>query len=275
MIALMYAKPGCGKSSMNAFLVQTNKKKKLKWEKKTSKSKLYKKLDEHNDNLLCAIFKRLLFPIRHYDVIYSTDETINDTVYVPYENVGLFRPTWNSLFLFEECGIGFDSRNFKNLPKHAKRFFAMHRHCGVDIFAVSQTADVDKALRCRAEVIFLGSKLGQFTLLRKVIFQIDVDEQTHEIVEGYYKIAPLVYIWQLLTCKLPWHKKAKIPFTRSLWFYRKPYYKHFDSFVDDYDYPLPDPAMLAMEPEDITEEEMRDLFPEVDTTRSYIEKGLL
>lgn len=244
MISIIFGKPGAGKSSTFAFTVQSNERKRKKWEKRTNKSKLYKKLIDNEEFILNQFLLRMMYSKNFYDVIYCTDETIQDTVYIEYSDIGLWKPTWNSLLLFEEAGIGFSNRDYKNLKKEAKRFFAMHRHSGCDILAVSQTVDVDKALRNRAEVMFLASKVGPFTFLRKILYDINVNEETHTLDEGYYKIAPLAYIWQLLTCKLNKHRNKKMLFTRSLFIFRPLFYKYFDSFVDDFDYPMLAPDVV-------------------------------
>ena len=249
MISIIFGKPGAGKSTTFAFTVQQNERKRAKYQKRINKSKLYKKLSKNEDKKLNQLLLRLFYSKPYYDVIYCTDETIQDTVYIDYADIGFWKPTWNSLLLFEEAGIGFDNRQYKTLKKEAKRLFAMHRHSGCDILCVSQTVDIDKALRNRAEVMFLASKLGPFTMLRKILYDINVNEETHTLEEGYYKIKPIVYIWQLLTCKRRKHKKKKLLFTRSMFIYRPFYYKYFDSFVDDFDYPMLAPDVAALEKE--------------------------
>lgn len=259
MISIVFGKPGAGKSTIASFFVQRNKKKKDKYYKKIGKSWLYKKLSDSEHKFFNTRLLNLLYPKHFFDVIYSTDETIQDTVYIEYEHIGLWKPTWNSCLIFEEVGVGFDNRSYKTLPKHAKRFFALHRHSGCDIVAISQTTDMDKSLRTRAEILFIASKVGQFTLVRKILFSIDVDEQTHQIVEGYFKITPLRYIWELLTCKLPKHRKRKELFIRSFFIYRPFYYKYFDSFVDDYEYTMIAPdVILELEKEEQKKEQKKE-----------------
>lgn len=246
MIVNIYGKPGAGKTSTFTYIVRDNLRKRRKWEKRTKKSKLYCKLN-NGDGKINDFLLRNLYRKNFYDVIYCTDETVQDTIHIKYEDLGLWKPTWNSLILLEEAGVGLDSRRFKELKKETKRFFALHRHTGADIIAVSQTADVDKALRSRAEHIFLASKLGPFTVLRLVKYNIDVNEETHTLEEGYYKVRVLAFLWQLLTCKLNKFRNRKVQFVRSLFIFRPPLYKYFDSFVDDFDYPMLAPDVAALE----------------------------
>lgn len=256
MIVEVIGKPGVGKSTLFAFLVQNNERKKKKYYKRITKSKLYWKLKDSPYNLVNNNLVNFIYRKNFYDVIYCTDETMKDTVYVPYEDIGFFSPTPNSLFLFEEAGLGLDNRQYKTLKKEAKRFFAIHRHKFCDIVAVSQTLDVDKTLRTRAECVFLATKRGCLTFLRKVIFNITLDEEKHTFIEGYFHIHPIVYFIQLLTCKMKKYRNAPLVLTRSLWFYRPRYYAHFDSFSDDFDYPkLAPDVILEMEREKEKEKE--------------------
>lgn len=242
-IYTIFGKPGAGKSTIFASTVQKNKRKKIKWEKKTDRSRIYRSLASKDNKFCQFLIDRVLFPKNFYDVVYSTDSSILDTVPIDYSQLGRFRPTPNSLFLLEEAGLGIDSRQFKTLSKESKRFAAMHRHALCDILICSQSVDIDKCYRQRSDTMFVASKFGPFTFMRKIIFSIDVDDNTHDLVDGYYKTPFIFYIFELLISLRKKVRNAKLPFRRSRIIFRPAWYKYFNSYVDDYDYPEEDPAI--------------------------------
>ena len=124
----------------------------------------------------------------------SITGTILNTVPIEYKDVGTFRPTWNSLYVLEEAGIGIDSRQYKSLTTDSKRFAAMHGHQGVDVLVVSQTVDIDKAYRQRSQIMYIASKVGPFTLMRRITYSVDVDKTTRDLVDAYDKVNPLMYV---------------------------------------------------------------------------------
>ena len=133
MIIGVFGKPRAGKTTYSARFVQKNKKKLFVCEK-------------------LPFLRVLLHP---YDVVYCTDPTIQDTVYIDYEHLGKWKPTKNSLIILEEAGIGLDNRKWKNLSEDASYLFALHGHVGCDILWSSQTVDVDKKLLSRTHKLFL------------------------------------------------------------------------------------------------------------------------
>lgn len=246
MIVAIFGKPGSGKSTAVAAFIQKNKRKKEKYEKRILKSKLYRKLVLKNtkfSNKLVDILYRKNF----YDVVYSTDPTFQDTVLIDYENLGMWRPTWNSVLILEEAGVYLSNRDFKKLTKESKRLAAMHRHNGSDIVLVSQVTDFDKSYRSRAEVMFIAKKLGPITWYHRIPYKIDVDEEKHDIVEGYFKMNPFLDLLESLLSLKKKHRYAKLPFLRSHFIWRPSWYKYFDSYVDDFDYPQIAPDLLLKE----------------------------
>ena len=282
MIITLFGKPGAGKSTVIAQFIQLNKKKKEKFYKRVSKSRLYHYLNEivgqreeiiskgsikktvngkpvlvkQKEIVKVDVFRKetkwhlrlvnkLLYTKNFYDVIYSTDPTFQDTIEIDYEHLGMWKPQWNSCLVLEEAGIGLSSRSYKSLSRESKRFAAMHRHAGCDILLASQTVDIDKAYRQRSQILFMVQKsflFPELTSLRRIIYSVDVDDQTHDLVDAYSKMKGIPYFIELLISAL--NKKvrtAKFPFVRSRWVYRKKWYKYFDSFVDDFDYPMEDP----------------------------------
>ncbi len=280
MITVGFGIPGCGKSTLMACITQLNKRKKDKYYEKIKHNSLYEALKpyqeqdppikEEDGNQIQWIFAfvkyyacvglfNILFKKNFYDVIYCTDPTIQDTVYIDYKDLGCFKPTWNSLFILEEAGIGLDNRSYKELTKHSKRFAAMHRHAGADLFLVSQTVDVDKAYRQRAEVMHHITKLGPFTLLRRIVFRVDVDENTHQLIDGYFKIPTLKWIFEMFSTLKKRERYKKRRWEKSFVIYRPAWYSYFNSYIDDYDYPMEDPYItlqkILKESENTNEQE--------------------
>lgn len=248
MIVTIFGKPRAGKSTIVASIVETNRRKQVKYQKRISKSRLYKFLDARDEQKFFSFLKSRLYSKNFYDVVYSTDPTILNTVPIEYKDVGTFRPTWNSLFILEEAGIGIDSRQYKSLTTDSKRFAAMHGHQGVDVLVVSQTVDIDKAYRQRSQIMYIASKVGPFTLMRRISYSVDVDETTHDLVDAYAKVNPLRYVWELLCSTIKKDRiKHKLPLQRSRFIFRPRWYKYFNSFVDDYNYKNEDPAIKWLE----------------------------
>lgn len=209
MITGIFGKPRSGKTTYAARIVQKNKK----------KLKLVKR------------FPFLYRVLRPYDVIYCTDETIEDTITVTYESLGKWRPVRNSLLILEEAGIGLNNRNWKALSNDAAYLFALHGHIGCDILWSSQTVDVDKKLLSRTHSLYLCSRFFGYTVLLPISFSVDVDNETHQLVDAYSKPRGLSAIFSVI-----------LPFGRGKMFRRRPYYKYFDSFVDNHDYTMETPS---------------------------------
>ena len=252
MIVAIFGKPGSGKSTAAAAFIQKNKRKKEKYYKRIEKSKLYKKITS-KDSRLNKILLRFLYTKNFYDVIYSTDPTFQDTVLIDYDNLGKWRPTWNSCIILEEAGVYLSNRDYKKLTKESKRLAAMHRHNGCDILLISQITDFEKAYRARAEVMFIAKKIGPITWYHRIPYKIDVDDEKHDIVEGYFKMNPFMDILESIGSLRKKHRLSKFPFLRSHLIWRPTWYKYFDSYIDDYDYPQIAPDLRIITPTEPTE----------------------
>lgn len=257
MIVTIFGKPGAGKSTIGAFFCVMNERKKNKYYKKVNKSKLYRFASDHDDSFYGKFILDFFYKKKFYDVVYSTDETFPYTVPITYEDLGKWKPTWNSCLLLEEAGIGLSNRESKKLSIYSKRLAAMHRHSNCDIFLISQTVDIDKVYRQRCQLMFLASKIGPFTFLRRITYGVDVDKNTHDLVDAYAKLPFFLYLLELLFCMKKKWRKNKFPFLRSRFIFRPAWYKYFDSFVDDFDYPMiaPDVQMRLDEEERQRKEE--------------------
>ena len=243
MIYVLFGKPRCGKSTTLASVSRRNHVKREKYLERTGKSRIYKYLHSKEDSKICNKLEDMLYPKNFYDVIYSTDPSILYTVPIEYSQIGRFRPTPNSLYLLEEAGIGINNREYKGLSKESKRFAAMHGHMLVDVLIVSQSVDIDKSYRQRADTMFIASKRGPFTSLRRISFSVDVDETTHDLVDAYWKCHWLVFLIELIASSGHKYRNSKLPFTRSRLILRRRWYPYFNSYIDDYEYPEEDPAI--------------------------------
>lgn len=214
MITGIFGKPRSGKTTYAARMVQKNK----------SKLKICNRI---------PILRKILKP---YDIVYCTDPTIQDTIYIDYKSLGRFKPSRNSLMILEEAGIGLDNRKWKTLTEDASYLFALHGHLGCDILWSSQTVDVDKKLLSRTHKLWLCSRFFGWTILTPIKFSVDVDTETKQLVDAYTKPRRLAWLLGFI-------------FGSVKHFWRKPWYKYFDSFNDFKQYPEKDPAAIVDNPD--------------------------
>lgn len=148
--------------------------------------------------------------------------------------IGKWSPEEGSLLIVDESGIEYNSRKYKSLSQEAITFFKLHRHYRVDIDFISQSwEDMDVTIRRLAEELWYIRRLGPFTMLRRVYKYVDVDDQTHQIIDAYK-------FGKLLPCILPppFHQRNLVIFLR------KPYYQYFDSYSKK-ELPKPTPIKYA------------------------------
>lgn len=209
MICIYYGKPRSGKTTALARIVKRNQKKKS----------------------ICKIFPFLDRFLCPYSEVYCTDSSMKNTTLISYENLGKWKPKERSCFILSEAGIGLNNRSWKNLSADAKELFAMHGHAKCDMFADSQTVDIDITLRERAERFYSVRKLGrsQFSLLIPISFDIDVNDISQKIEECYKRARGLKLFLMIL-------------FGRVKIIYRPFYYKFFDSWKWDKQFPFSYPC---------------------------------
>lgn len=65
----------------------------------------------------------------------------------------MFEP--NSVIFFDEAGILFDNRDFKNFSKDKVEYLKLMRHYGVTIYMFSQAFDIDKKIRDLTDYCYL------------------------------------------------------------------------------------------------------------------------
>lgn len=170
---------------------------------------------------------------KSYDHIYcnfdlSEDFSIGKTV--DLKDLGLWTFPDHSYIAIDEAGIEYNNRKFKTLPQYTIEWFKLHRHyrCDVDIFSQS-FEDMDVTLRRLATQYWYMRKIGPVTLLRRVYKFVTVDENTHQIIDGYRMEKGLWLLLQplrLLGLGYIFPQLKGWKFT-----YRPKYYKYFDSYA--------------------------------------------
>lgn len=210
MIYIYFGKPRSGKTTALARIVALNNR----------KLEIIKRF---------PFLKKILNP---YSVIYSTDPSIKGTTLISYKNLGKWCPEEHSCFLLCEAGIGLNNRAWKDLSPDAKELFAMHGHNKCDMYADSQTVDIDISFRDRCERFYSVRKLRLLrscSLLIPIWFDIDVNDTTQKVEECYKRPRGLRLFFMIL------FGAAKI-------IYRPRYYRFFDSYCWDKKFIFPGPC---------------------------------
>lgn len=200
MIVGTFGRPGSGKTTWLASIVVKNDQR-IKF-----------------NSILDKLHFPKIFRFRVYDQIYST-EPIKGCYIITPQDLGLFKPFPNSAILLSEAGCDFSNRMFKSIPKYSTDFVAQHRHYSCDIYFESQAVDLDKKIRDRVAYLYIIRKSMIFpdvSWMQRVGYDVDVDEQTHDLVEAYSIAKGLLKVVSYLV-------------GRSKLFYRRPYYKAFDT----------------------------------------------
>lgn len=173
--------------------------------------------------------------LKHYDYTFTNfPQTVPGSSVVDLAGLGNWTFPDHSYIAIDEAGIEFNNRRSRSkeleMPQEQIRWFKKHRHYACDIDVYSQAwDDMDITLRRLANELWCMYKFGPFTLCRRVYKKVEVDQNTHQIIDGY-KLANMLWflIWPL---QLGWPFDKKLTVT-----YRPFYYKYFDSWDKD---PIP------------------------------------
>lgn len=188
MFRLYFGNPGCGKTTFAC--------KQLKdLQSKRGKKKYgYKRFYANFDNTLCNK--------------------------ISLSGLGSWTLPFNSYLVVDEAGIQYNNRKFKSLPQSTIEWFKLHRHYGVDVDFISQSwEDLDITIRRLVDEIWYLKKVGPFTVVRRIFKKVQVDENTHQIVDGYFLRKFFGIIFDFI-----------IGLTSFKIFLRAPYYKYFDTY---------------------------------------------
>ena len=136
---------------------------------------------------------------------------------VDLSDLGLWTFPPNSYICVDEAGIQYNNRKYKTLPQYTIEWFKLHRHarCDVDFFSQSWE-DMDITIRRLADELWYMCKVGPFTFSRRIYKRVAVDDNTHQIIDGYR-------FSKLLTALIPFYGSNKLVFRPS-------WYKYFDSW---------------------------------------------
>lgn len=197
MIKVFFGAPGCGKSTAIAYLVSKHIK---KFNKAKRKKKSY-----------C------------YDYIFTNTDVDNANKFNKKQLDKMAFPP-KSLVLIDEAGLEFNSRKTLSLTDGMQYYLKKHRHYQNDLYFFSQTwEDIDVVVSRLAVEVWHLKKLGPFTLVRRILKDADVNDDTHKIEDMYKKE-------RLYKRFLPY------PFGSFSFFliYRPKYYNMFNSWEIDY-----------------------------------------
>ena len=93
----------------------------------------------------------------------------------------------DALILIDEITLFADSRDFAKFSQSAKMFWLLHRHYNCDIVYFTQHYNnVDKKIRdITFDLYFVKPFIFGFSRASRIFRTLDIQEQTHEIVNGY------------------------------------------------------------------------------------------
>ncbi len=152
-----------------------------------------------------------------YDVY--TNIPLSHTKYFDKSYLGRYEFPANSMLLFDEGSLnGFDSRDYKSNFKEQNMlvYLKMIGHYKNKIIFYNQGFDeLDKKIRTLCMRIWYVKKIGCFSFATLINKKVEIDKDTHDIRDGYYK--PSVF--------------SLIFFPGCLRIIFRPrYYKYFDSY---------------------------------------------
>ncbi len=129
---------------------------------------------------------RLLKKAAKHVNVYSNFETPLAFYVSSLNGLGNWTIPPHSFFVIDEAGIEYNSRKYKSLSQSTIQWFKFHRHYRCDLAVLSQSwEDMDITLRRLADELWYLRRFGPFTFARRVFKKIDIDKQTHQIIDSY------------------------------------------------------------------------------------------
>lgn len=102
-------------------------------------------------------------------LVFSTEENIENTIYLPFDMIGKYWLPDNCVLLIDELSCQANSRSFKNTPIELLKWFKYQRHNRVKVYAFTQVYDdSDKQLRNLADNMYIAKNMGIFSVYRKI-----------------------------------------------------------------------------------------------------------
>lgn len=99
--------------------------------------------------------------------VYCNVELPGTYLYDP-QDIGLNTFSPNSIVFCDEVGLIWHNRDYKNFKKCLIEWFKLQRHYKIRMYLFSQTFDTDKVLRDLTDEMYLITRLGKCSILRKI-----------------------------------------------------------------------------------------------------------
>lgn len=133
--------------------------------------------------------------------------------------IGKYEFPEHSVLMFDEGSLnGYDNRDYKNNFKNSNSlaYMKLLRHYKNKMIIYNQGWDeLDKKIRTLCMQIWYVKKMGPLSIATLIKKKVEINKETHEIVDGYYKPSMLTLLFSR-SC------------TRII--FRPFYYKYFDSY---------------------------------------------
>lgn len=113
-------------------------------------------------------------------VVYSTVDVPGCRTFKA-EDVGDFVFPEGAVIFFDEVGIIWDNRNFKNFRSEVRDYFKYQRQYKNTVYLFSQTFDIDLKLRNLTDAMYLCRNVGGiFSVARRIVRDVTLTEATDE-----------------------------------------------------------------------------------------------
>lgn len=206
-LIMVFGKKGSGKSTLICKLAYKQLKRNIYNPKKARY--IYSSIPIDTDSMIYDITHIIIHIPKFRDFVFNRKFKVYNAdflkIYVidPLD-IGDFTPPNESLCLFDEVGMLWDNRDFKNFKTKTRDWFKLQRHYHCEVYLFSQTFDVDLKLRNLTDYMFMvNNYVNVFSVAHRIQRKLVVVEPTGEsegrIADGY-EITPL--IWQILGMRI-------------------------------------------------------------------------
>lgn len=180
--------------------------------------KLYFIFGKKGSGKSCLMINKMLKYLKKGFIVYTD-------IKVKYPGIRIIDPNdlkdhWpeeNCAIFIDEAQLYWDNRDFKNFAKGFLEFFSLQRKCKAVCYMNSQSFDIDKKIRDRADGLILQTNIGNIiSVSRPILKKIKLVEAT---AEGESKIADNLKFSSIFTYKF---------------YYMPKFFKYFESFEKPY-----------------------------------------
>ena len=151
----------------------------LRYKKYINPYKLYMVFGKKGSGKSTFLVKKALEYKKKGYIIYTNmdDLTIDNVRHIKEDDLGPYVPEENSVILWDEAGMKFDNRNFKQFKPETRDFFKLQRHYKCIVYLASQTWDIDVKLRNLTDKMYLVQNVGiVYSLVRPITRKITLTE---------------------------------------------------------------------------------------------------